>query len=74
MTANDRWFERELYTVALLVAASGKLETRPYTAYSMEFTTFGAHDLSNSYITSTRDVSGLNCDSRGRVAPESVGI
>ena len=30
--------------------------------------------LSNSYITSTRDVSGLNCDARGRVAPEGGAI
>ena len=29
---------------------------------------------SNSYITSTRDVSGLNCDARGRVAPEGGAI
>ena len=30
--------------------------------------------LCNSYITSTRDVSGLNCDARGRVAPEGGAI
>ena len=30
--------------------------------------------ISNSYITSMRDVSGLNCDARGHVAPEGGAI
>ena len=30
--------------------------------------------LSNSYITPTRDVSGLNCNARGGVVPESGAI
>ena len=34
----------------------------------------GDDDVSNSYITSTRDVSDLNCDARGRVAPEGGAI
>ena len=41
-------------------------------AKSAALTFFG--NTCNSYITSTRDVSGLNCDALGRYAPSGVAI